>query len=103
MRRTGSQYSSKKKKVKKIRLGVFITNMLLLMVMILIMNTLYKFIRLEFEFRSLNNENQRLLQEIDSLQEEIKATESPDFLEIMARQMNMVKDGEYVIIIPVEK
>ncbi len=103
MRRTGSQYSSKKKKVKKINPGTFFITLLLLMVMILIMNTIYKFVVLEIEFRTIDIENQRLISEIEELEEKIKATQSPIFLEKKAREMNMVKDGEYVIILPVEK
>lgn len=103
MRNTGSQYSTKKKKVKVFRPAIFVMNMVLLFIFILILNTAFKYIRLEFVYRRVEKENNRLLQEINKIQEEIDLTKSPDFLEIMARRMDMVKDGEYVIILPVEK
>jgi cell division protein FtsB len=103
MRSIGSQYSTKKKKVKVFRPAIFFMNMILLFIFVLILNTTYKYIRLEFVYRRVEKESNRLLQEIEKIQEEINLTKSPDFLEIMARQMDMVKDGEYVIILPVEK
>jgi cell division protein FtsB len=103
MRSTGSQHSTKKKKVKVFRPAIFFMNMVLLFIFALILNTTYKYIRLEWVNRGVEKENNRLLQEISKIQEDIKLTKSPDFLEIMARQMDMVKDGEYVIILPVEK
>lgn len=103
MRSIGSQYSTKKKKVKVFRPAILFMNMILLFIFVLILNTSFKYIRLEFVYRRVEKESNRLLQEIEKIQEEINLTKSPDFLEIMARQMDMVKDGEYVIILPVEK
>lgn len=103
MRNISSQHSSKKKKVKVFKPAVFFMNMVLLFISMLILNTAFKYIRLEFVYHRVEKENNRLLQEIEKIQEEINLTKAPDFLEIMARQMDMVKDGEYVIILPVEK
>lgn len=103
MRNTGSKHSTKKKKVKVFRPAIFFMNMVLLFIFFLILNTAFKYIRIELSYRRVDVENQRLLREITKIQEEIDLTKSPDFLEIMARRMDMVKDGEYVIILPVEK
>jgi cell division protein FtsB len=103
MRNIGSQHSTKKKKVKVFRPAMFFMNMVLLFIFFLILNTAFKYVRIEFVYRNVEQENQRLLKEITKIQQEIDLTKSPDFLEIMARRMDMVKDGEYVIILPVEK
>jgi len=105
MQRNNSSDTPKKRTVRKFRLGTLIVNLLLIFILSLILNTCFKYIQLEFAFRKLDQEHQKIIKQIEKLEEEIEFAKSPDFLEIMARQMHppMVKEGECVIILPVEK
>ncbi len=103
MRRTRRKYSSKKKKISSFRPVILLINAALMVVISMILYSGFKFIRMEIQFQKVKHENHQIMDQIKHMEAEIALTQQPDFLEIMARKMDMVKDGEYVIILPVEK